>query len=401
MDQLHSSIALFVALLVAAVVLGMLAERLRIPYTVPLMLASAPLYLPNLPIRFGPSLLVVFLPALVFEAAWNLDYSALMRTWKAIAILAIPGVVWTAAVVGLGLFLMGQLPLPQALLLGVVLSATDPVAVIATFRRLKVPVDLATIVEAESLFNDGAAVVLYGVALAVINGGHSSTTVLPSVTAAIGQSVGGVAIGLGTAFLIARLLRLISDPSQQIVATVASAYGAYVLADILHLSGIFAAIVTGVGLRAFERTGISNVAAEDIDRFWAILAFLANSILFLLVGLRIEFARIIHQPILVLTTLALLTISRLVLAYGGLPLIGMRADRMVWRHVVALAGIRGALSLALALSIPQSLAGRPQIVDAVFAVVFVTLVAQGIAIGPVVARAAFGDVRSALRSSGQ
>ncbi len=386
MDQIHSSIALFVALLMAAVVLGMLAERARVPYTVPLMLASAPLYLPGLPIKFGPALLVVFLPALVFEAAWNLDHRALMRAWKAIAILAIPGVVWTAAVVGLGLFFLGQLPLSAALLLGVILSATDPVAVIATFRRLKVPVDLATIVEGESLFNDGAAVVLYGAAIAVISKGDSTTNVLFSATTALGASFGGAAVGLAIAFLIARLLRFSTDPSQQIVATVAAAYGAYVFADIFHLSGIFAAIVTGVGLRAFQPTSMTD-AAEDIDRFWAILAFLANSILFLLVGLRIEFARIIHQPILVVSTLALLAMSRLVLSYGGLPLIGMRGERIGWRHVIALAGIRGALSLALALGVPQSLSARPQIVDAVFAVVFVTLVAQGIAIGPVVARA--------------
>lgn len=386
MDQIHSDIAYFVVLLVAAVGLGTLAERIRLPYIVTLMLASAPLYFPNLPFQFGPALLVVFLPALVFEAAWNLDHRALERTWKAIAILALPGVVWTAAVVGFGLFVLRQLPLPQAFLLGVILSATDPVAVIGTFRRLKVPLDLATIVEGESLFNDGAAVVLYGVVVAVIEKADSTTNGLFAAAIAIGGSFGGVAVGLAVAFLVARLLRFVSDPSRQVVVTVVAAYGAYVLADIFHLSGIFAAIVTGVGLRAFERGTMTDVAAEDIDRFWDILAFLANSILFLLVGLRIEFARIIHQPMLVISTLVLLVLSRVVLSYGCLPLIGIRGERTAWRHVVTLAGMRGALSLALALAIPQSFASRPQIVDAVFAVVFITLVAQGIAIGPAVAR---------------
>jgi len=387
MDQLHSSIALFVVLLLAALSLGMLAERIRIPYTVTLMLASAAVYLPNLPIRFGPALLVVFLPALIFEAAWNLDHRALERKWKAIAILAIPGVLWTAVVVGLGLFAMGQLPLPQALLLGVILSATDPVAVIATFRRLKVPVDLATIIEGESLFNDGTAVVLYGVTIALIQKGGSATSVLISASLAIGQAAAGIAAGLAVAYIIARLLRFTADPAQQTVATVAAAYGAYVLADIFHLSGIFAAIATGVGLRAFERGTMSDVAAEDIDRFWAVLAFLANSVLFLLVGLRVEFVRIIHQPALVMSTLVLLAIARVALSHGVLPLIGMVGERRAWRHVIALAGIRGALSLALALNVPQSLTARAEIVDAVFAVVFVTLVAQGVAIGPVLARA--------------
>jgi len=388
MDQLHNGVAFLVALLIAALVVGIVAERTKVPYTVALLLASLPLYFAHVSISFGPWLLLVFLPALIFEAAWNLDRAALARTWPAIAMLAVPGVVFTAAVVGCGLFALGEMPLAPALLLGIILSATDPIAVIATFRRLAVPTDLTTIVEGESLFNDGAAVVLYGVALSTLGiagagGAHPSAAAEGAL--ALGGALGGLAIGTLVAFLVSQAMRLVAESMLQITASIVVAYGAYLLAETLHCSGIFAAIAAGIALRGF-----GNARAPDIDsdvaRFWEVAAFIANSLVFLLMGLRIELPRIVHEPVLVASTLGLLLLSRLGLAYVGLPLVRVAGERLAWRHVVAASGLRGALSLALAVSLPADVPLRPQIVDAVFGAVCITLIAQGLAIGPLVAR---------------
>jgi len=390
MDQLHNGVAFLVALLLAALVVGILAERTKVPYTVALLLASLPLYFARETILFGPWLLLVFLPALIFEAAWNLDRAALGRTWPAIAMLAVPGVAFTAGVVGFGLVALHQMALAPALLLGIILSATDPVAVIATFKRLAVPPDLATIVEGESLFNDGAAVVLYGVALTAFGlsatGGASARPgALIEGAVALAGALGGLLLGTFTAFVVSQAMRLVADAMLQVVASIVTAYGAYLLAETLHCSGIFAAIAAGIALRAFGSARPADVD-EDIAGFWGVAAFIANSLVFLLMGLRIELPRIVHEPALVASTLGLLLVSRLALAYAGLPLVRIAGENIRWRHVVAASGLRGALSLALAVSLPAEVPMRPQILDAVFGAVCITLVAQGLAIGPLVAR---------------
>jgi CPA1 family monovalent cation:H+ antiporter len=180
-------------------------------------------------------------------------------------------------------------------------------------------------------------------------------------------------------------MRLVADSMLQIVASIVVAYGSYLVAEELHCSGIFAAIAAGIALHAFTK-GRAAQADVDIDRFWGVAAFIANSLVFLLMGLRIELPRIVHEPALVIATLALLVAARLVLAYGGLPLVRIAGDSPAWRHVVAASGLRGALSIALAVNLPAGVPMRPQIVDAVFGVVCVTLIAQGLAIGPLVAR---------------
>lgn len=299
--------------------------------------------------------------------------------------LAVPGVAITALVIAGALTLTRQLPFVEALLLGTILAATDPIAVLAIFKRMAVPADLATIVDGESLLNDGVALVLYAATLAAISSG-AALEPGPLALRALGLSLGGGALGLAVAYLVRTLLRGTSNAQLQIVATVFAAYGSYLAADGLHLSGLFAALVAGLALRTFERFPSSAEATAEVDGFWAVLAFFANTIVFLLVGLVIQPLRIFNEPALVIGTLVSVTAARLIVVYGGLPLLGVGGERRRWLHVVALAGMRGALSLALALSLPLDVPFRPQIIDAVFGVVTVTLVVQGLAIGPVLAR---------------
>jgi CPA1 family monovalent cation:H+ antiporter len=380
---LENQVIAVVALLAVALVVSAFADRIGVPYVVALLIVATPIDFPSFN-AFAPALLFVFLPALIFEAAWNINAEALKRRWLAVTVLAVPGVLLTAAIVGGGLALAQQMPFVPALLLGAILAATDPIAVIAVFRRLHVPHDLATIVEGESLFNDGAAIVLYGVVVRVLSGAGGAADPGTIAVTALSVSLGGAAIGLVAAVLVALLLRGSDSPQLQVVGTIVAAFGSYLVADHFHLSGIFAAVVAGIAMRAFPRFP-STAAVADVDGFWGVMAFLANALVFVLMGLRIEFARILHEPLLVAITLALVTAARLILAYIVLPLAGAKIAP-AWRSIIALSGMRGALSVALAIGLPADIPFRPQIVDTVFGVVFVTLVAQGLAIGPVISR---------------
>jgi CPA1 family monovalent cation:H+ antiporter len=384
MTGLENQVTEIIGLLAAALIVSVIANRIGVPYVVALLVVATPIDL-TVP-EFAPILLFVFLPALIFEAAWNVHLDALRRRWLAVAVLAIPGVLLTAGTVGVGLSIAGKLPFLPALLLGAILAATDPIAVLAVFKRLKVPTDLATIVEGESLFNDGAAIVLYEVVVATQSGTHATPTVAGIASTALGAPLGGAAIGLIAAALITLLLRGSKPGSEQlqVVGTVVAAFGGYLMADAFHLSGIFAAVVAGIALRAFPRFPTAE-AMIDVDSFWGVMAFLANALVFVLMGLRIEFANIVHEPLLILLTLALVTAARLILAYGALPLAGEDVPT-AWRSVVALSGMRGALSVALVIGLPADIPFRSELVDTVFGVVLINLVVQGLAIGPVISR---------------
>src|SRR5581483_255289 len=193
---------------------------------------------------------------------------AMRRQWKTIAMLAFPGVLLTAAVVAAALFLV-RVPLGAALLAGAILSATDPIAVVAVFRRLKVPVTLATIVECESLFNDAAAVALYRAVLAALAAGAASAGAIALVSVAtLLRSAGGAIAGVALAFAVARVLRNRGSARLQVAATIFCAYGAYFAAEYLKLSGIFATIACGIALRYYERAWITLDIDEGVYRFW-------------------------------------------------------------------------------------------------------------------------------------
>ncbi|MGH7715041.1 MAG: cation:proton antiporter, partial [Vulcanimicrobiaceae bacterium] len=167
---------------------------------------------------------------------------------------------------------------------------------------------------------------------------------------------------------------------------IVAAYGSYLAANNVHVSGIFAAVVAGIALRWFAHFPTSEEASTEIDEFWGVLAFVANSLVFLSMGLRIDFQRILNEPMLLAATIALMVAARALFVYGGLPLVRFPASKRSWQHIIAFAGIRGALSLALALNLPADMPFRPMMIDAVFGVVAITLVAQGLAIGPITRR---------------
>ena len=382
---LQSELTGVIGLLAAALVVGVVAARFNVPYIVALLLAGLPFAPLTSEKAFSESFVLLLLPPLMFEAAWNFKVAALRRTWRAVSFLAVPGVLLTVAVVGGGLALSGQMTLVPALLLGAIVAPTDPIAVIATFKRYTVPSDLAITVEGESLFNDGISVVLYGAFAATALTGSALSPLLIGGEA-IGVSLGGAAVGILVAGAAYLLVRRDVDTNLRVIATVVIAYGAYLLAEHVHVSGIFAALCGGIAYRVLEERTRDQAVIDRVDGFWAVAAFFANSIVFLVVGFRIEVDRLIHHPMLVLSTLGLVIAARLIAVYGFLPLLGIGRTQRTWHHVIALAGIRGGISIALALALPLETPFRAEIVDAVYGVVAITVLVQGLALGPVIAR---------------
>ncbi len=320
---------------------------------------------------FRTATLYVFLPALIFEAAWQLDVQLMRRAWRPIVLLAIPGVAITAGFIAAVAFFLGGLGLAAALVLGAALSATDPVAVVAIFRRLNVPPLLATIVECESLLNDAVAVVLYRAVIAAVTLAASLSVVERVSVLALAGSLLSAAAGVGVAYLGSFALRKNVPLVLQTLVTFACAYAAYFVSDAFAGSGIFAVIACGITLRALER-GYAGVATRDgVERAWHVAAIVANAALFFLVGAAVEMGHIWAQRSILAWTIGAALAARFFLAYGLLSLVPRLARS--WKAVVQLAGVRGALSLALALGVPAALPQRGVIVDVTFAVVVVTI----------------------------
>jgi monovalent cation:H+ antiporter, CPA1 family len=384
-SEFAAHILLAVGLTGTALVVSLAAERLRIPYSVALLvvgIAVSPFTSFEPLFTFPQGLLFVFLPALIFEAALHLDPRALLRMWRPIAMLAIPGTLFTALLVALGSWALTGLDFAPAFVLGAIVSATDPVAVIAIFRRLTVPLGLQTIVEAESLANDGVALLLYAIGIDVAASGHVSWSL--ALAQALFAVVAGVAVGVVFAYLYARLLYGMIGAEYYAAGSLVLAYGSYLVASGIHASGIFACAAAGVAVGLFKQYAPPVATIRDLEGFWGALALLGNSLVFLFMGFALDLRRVLSDPLEIMVAIASVVVARAALAYGGLWLTGIRSRG--WPHVVAWAGLRGGLALALALNLPRDLPARDAIVGATFAVVLVTLVTQGLTIEPLLRR---------------
>jgi CPA1 family monovalent cation:H+ antiporter len=387
-----------IALLLTISAVGIATRRLRLPYPIALVLAglalgwltrsSLPL-LQDLPldeIHLTPHLiLVLFLPALLFEATLHIEATALRRTLLPIGVLAIPGVLLTALIVG-GLIAWGVgLGWPTALLFGAIVSATDPIAVLAIFKRIGAPHQLELLVEGESLFNDGTAVVLSRILLgAAVAGTLDLTGGIVSFLVVVG---GGLAVGLLTGALASRLTSGIDDHLIEITLTTILAYGTFLSAEALHVSGVIAVVAAGLVLSNIgARRGMSPTTRLALLTFWEYIAFLLNSAIFLLIGLEVDLSSLAANILPIGIAIGAVLLARAVTVYGlGLVVLPLpRALRLRWLHTLFWSGLRGAVSLAVVLSLPLDLPERPLLLDLTFGVVLFTLLVQGLTMQPLV-----------------
>jgi len=374
-----------IGLLLIAVIVGIITRRLRVPYTVGLVLIGLALSLRGQSsVDFPPELfLALLVPPLVFEAAFHLNIQDLRYDLAPILALAIPGVLITTGLVGLVVALGTGSPLSLTLVFGALVAATDPVAVVALFRTLGVPKRLQVLLEGESLFNDGTAIVIFNLMLTIAITGQFDW--IDSLIDFVVVSGGGLVIGLLLGMIFAQVTRRIDDPLIETTLTGVLAFGAYLVAEEIHVSGVLAVVAAGLIAGNVGPRGMSPSTRVLVFNFWEILAFLANSLVFLLIGLQIDlFALVANWQFIMWAIIAVLA-ARAVSVYG-LSWIGHGIPRK-FKHVLYWGGLRGAISLALAISLPPSLGLlRNDIQAMAFGVVLFTLLFQGLTMRPLIRR---------------
>ena len=369
------------------ILLGAAATALRllsrtaptIPY--PVLLAVGGIVIGLIPgLRLppiGPDLiLLAFVPGLVFEASLALDLDEMWRRVVPISLLATLGVFLTVMLIGaLAHYGLG-LDWASGFLLGAIVAATDPIAVVQLLRQVGAPRGLEAILDGESLFNDGTGVAVFSAVLGTILSGHPSAmdaglrfTYVTGVGGAIGLAAGAAAVVA---------LRRVREAELEILITLVLAYGAYLAADVVHASGVVSVVAAGIVVARYgSRTG--RLQGTQLHGFWNLLAFVLNAILFLLVGVALPAQRLAAVAGLALGAYAIMLVARAVPVYGLLGLAGLKGSSIPWswKHMTVWGGLRGALSVALALSVATYPQVNPNVAVLAYGMVVLSLVVQG------------------------
>lgn len=376
-----------VLLLLVASVVAMLTRRLRLPYSVGLVAAGMGLAaLPFSPkISLTRELLFTgLLPPLIFEAAFHLRWKELRRDLPVILALATLGVLISAGITMLGMHLVAHWQWLSALVFGVLIAATDPVSVIATFREANVHGRLRLLVEAESLFNDGTAAVAFGIVVVLASGqdlGPLAITSTILVTAG-----GGILAGALVGYLVLFLIGRTEDHLVETTCTTIAAYGSFLLADTLHASGVLATLTAGLVLGNRGALGIiSDRGREAVQAFWEYAAFVANSIVFLLIGMHEASRNFAVAWLPAVVAILLVTGGRAAAVYPICQAFSRSRFQVSsqHQHVLFWGGLRGALALALVLGLPDGVPRREEIITVSFAVVAFSIFVQGLTVAPV------------------
>jgi monovalent cation/hydrogen antiporter len=406
---LHDLEPLLLALMVAVAGLSVLARLVRVPYPILLVLGGLVLgFLPGMPeVELPPELvLVAFLPPLLYWAGFFSSPRDLLADARVISLAAVGLVLATTVAVAVAAnAAVDGLGWPAAFALGAIVSPTDPLAAAAIGRRLGVPRRLITVLEGESLVNDASALVAYRLAVAATVSG-TFVAWRAGLSFVVGAA-GGVAVGLLVGWLIAELRRRLDDPVVEIVISVVSGYVAYLPAELLGVSGVLAAVTTGlyVGWRAPQLASASTRLLGF--SFWEVLVYLANAVLFILVGLQLQpilgdlggtaVAVLVGQAVLVSAVVIAVRLGWVFSVPYLVRLLDRRASQRARRVgarerlVLGWSGMRGAVSLAAALALPLDFPMRNLILFLTFAVILATLVAQGLTLPSLIRRLRFPD----------
>ena len=404
-ERFVGTVMAVVGLLLLAAISAVVTKRLRFPYTVGLVVLGVALSfvaqdMPDVghvleQLKLAPVMIMfLFIPILIFESAFNTDVRQLFRDMVPTLVLAGPGLLLSTALIGAFVHLLTPLPLGSALIFGCLISATDPVAVIALFKDLGAPKRLSVLMEGESVFNDATAIVTFQIVLTVVVIGVLDTEmVMDGVIEFFIVFFGGLAIGLVFGYGLVRLVSIIGgEPLVHITLTLVAAYGAFIVADhVFETSGIMAVLGAGLVVGYYGPVLYSTRVREYLEVFWEDAAFIANSLIFLMLGLS-EHVFLSHAQhnvngllLPVLVVIAIVLLARGAVVYTMVPLLNVlpgarRIDRR-YSAVMAWGGMRGAIAVALAMSLPSYFPFRWQIIDFAFGVTLFMLLFNATTIG--------------------
>lgn len=387
-------------LLLVAAIVAMLARRFSLPYSVGLVIAGIALALiPFVPeINLTKELIfTAFLPPLIFEASLFVPWKGLRKDLPVVVILVTVGLLLSAVLTAAGMRYLAGWEWASAILFGFLIAATDPVSVIATFKEAGVHGRLRLLLEAESLFNDSTAAVAFAVALTVVTGGSldSLDVIRILFTSVIGGILCGAVVASSTLFLAGRT----EDHLVEITFTTVAAYGSFILAEHFHLSGVLATLTAGLIVGNTGHLGaISSKGRLAVESFWEYAAFVVNSLIFILIGMREahqNFGSVLWPA---LAAIGLVTVGRVVAIYPCCLLFAGSSLRVNIKnqHVLFWGGLRGALALALALGLPPEITRRGEIISVAFAVVAFSVFVQGLSMTPFLRK--MGEIPSVQRN---
>ncbi len=382
-------------LMIAASIIALVTKRFNLPYTVALVVGGFAIDLFRLPITnilgngqptqfLTPEIiLILFLPALLFESGININVRRLRENLAPILLLAIIGVLVATVITGYALHWVLGLTLLPALLFGALISATDPISVVALFKDLGVSKRLSVIIESESLFNDGTSVVIFQIILAgVVSGDVNLITGIRDFCVVM---LGGAALGLGLGYLFGKATERVDDPQIEITLTTILAYSSYLIAEHLHVSGVIATVSAGLMTGNFGlEVGMSARTRVALRSFWEYISFVINSLVFLLIGIEVHVSNLAESWRAILLAIGTVLLGRAVSVYLIVPTSRFmgQAIPLRWQHVLVWGGIHGSVSMALALSLHRNLPHRAEILTMTFGVVAFSIIFQGLTIKP-------------------
>jgi CPA1 family monovalent cation:H+ antiporter len=378
-----------IALLLIACLVGLGMRWIKQPYTIALVLVGLVIALTKLTPQISlthDAAFFIILPPILFYGGMHLNLEHLKQDWKPIVLLAIPGVVISAFLVGYPLSYFWHIPLNYALLFGALISPTDPVSVLAIMKKIKAPERLRTILEAESLFNDGTGVVLFMVILTMIQNKEPLNlgTALFQFLLVTG---GGALVGGLCGFLIHQLLKTIEDHLLEVTLTVVLAFGAPLLAESMHCSGIIAVVVAGLMMGKGRLSCMTSKSRETVETFWEVIDFIMNSLIFLMIGIQLQVIGkndLFEFKGLILMGVMAVLISRILIVYPtiyGFNRILKPSIPFIWNHVIFWGGLRGTIPIILMLQLPE-FQYRSLFLAATFGVVLFSIIIQGLTIEP-------------------
>lgn len=406
-------------LLLIASLVGMGARRLNLPYTVALVVAGIGLGLMHLPelagLHLTPEILMLgLLPALLFEAAYHIEFGGLRRDLPVVLFMAVVGVLGATAITGYGLFYVFQalgvewFTLGYALLFGSMIAATDPISVLALFKTLGVTKRLYMMVEGESLLNDGVAVVVFLIVAAVlgIETGHGHAPhlagmqeiVIYGLRTFLWMAVGGVLIGGFVGTVASVLTKQVNDKLIETALTIVVAYGSFLLAEHFGTSGVLSTVAAGIVLGSFgKKFGMEVRTRVAVEDFWEFMAFFSNTFVFLLVGIELDMVELASTLGLIAAGWAVVLIARAVMVYLSLPagrLLGVAKVPTHWAHIMVWGGLRGSLSMVLVIGLPHDFPARGLLLNLVFGVVSISLLLQAMTVKPLLAKLGLSSSRN-------